>query len=82
MYMPTLHKPVPLGTRVRVSADFGSYSSLTGVVVGISSIHVIFQYIVLLDTIVESEYGQMRAAAIPGTHLETENGQENFRRSI
>lgn len=45
---PTLHKDVPLQTRVRVDAQYLG-KEVTGTVAGIASIHVIFHYIVILD---------------------------------
>lgn len=53
--------------------------SATGTVVGIASIHVVFQYIVLLDEPVESEFGQQRAVVCGGPQLTHAVTQENWR---
>ena len=42
---------------------------VTGTVVGIASIHVVFQYIVLLDTPIVSEYGEQKAVVCGGPQL-------------
>lgn len=76
-YQPTLHKPVPMGARVKLTAPYVQDEAY-GEVVGISSTHVIFNYIVLLDKPVESPYGTIRALSVVGSHLEGENG-ENWR---
>jgi hypothetical protein len=69
MHTPTLHKPVPIGSKVRVED-----TSITGEVVGISSMHVIFQYIILLDNPIEDEYGIHKAIVYPGSLLEALDG--------
>lgn len=74
-YEPTLHKPVPMGTRVKIQPP---YPGDLGTVVGISMIHVVFSYIVLLDKEIETEYGPQRAIVIPGPAIETPEG-EHFR---
>lgn len=71
-HTPTLHDEIPLGSRVIVPASYCSTEPVSGRVVGIASIHVIFQYIVLLDTPIESEYGLNEAISVPGTLLRPE----------
>lgn len=45
---PTLHKPVPMGSRVYIPEYFSSKrKKLAGTVVGVASLHVIYTYIVL-----------------------------------
>lgn len=65
---PTLHKPVPMNTRVALPEEWlGRH--VTGTVVGIASIHVVFQYIVLLDSPIVSEYGEQKAVVCGGPQL-------------
>ena len=80
---PTLHKPVPLQTKVRTIKGSG-FPQVTGRVVGISAMHVIFTYIVLLDEPLfplgpELSDGRHDAIAVPGTALESEDGSYNWR---
>lgn len=80
---PTLHKSVPLQTRVRTIKDSG-YPVVTGRVVGVASIHIIFTYIVLLDEPILlpgawEEVERHDAITVPGTALETEDGTSNWR---
>lgn len=70
---PTLHKPVPMGARVIVPAHYAGHP-VRGEVVGISMMHVIFTYIVLLDEPIESEHGLLKALTIGGPELEAEDG--------
>lgn len=79
IYTPTMHKPIPMGTRVRLVKDSGFPNNLgMGEVVGIASMHVIFNYIVLFDEPFQTEYGTHRAISVMGTLLEKEDGS-NFR---
>lgn len=78
-YQPTLHKPIPMGTRVRVPAGFCSVDPVLGRVAGISMIHVVFGYIVILDTPIETEYGIQEAVSVTGSALESEDGKANWR---
>jgi hypothetical protein len=73
LLQPTLHKPIPLGSKVRVVTQPGD-PVLTGEVVGISSLYVIFNYIILLDEPVRDGYGTHRAVCYPGTLLEGLDG--------
>lgn len=75
MYTPTLHKPVPMGAEVIVPAEYTGRTR-KGKVVGIASIHVVFQYIILLDDgeEIESEYGIQRALTVAGPALEAPDG--------
>lgn len=74
LLQPTLHKPVPLGTRVRVVGLSEAHPSITGEVAGIASCHVIFIYIILLDTPIVDGYGAHRAIPCSGTMLEGLDG--------
>jgi hypothetical protein len=71
---PTFHKPIPMNARVVVPAGFASIEPLRGTVVGISSIHVLFFYIVLLDAPLQTPYGEQRAIAVSGSQLDSEDG--------
>lgn len=74
---PSLHKPVPMNSRVVIPSYFhASKSPVLGTVVGISSMHVIFTYIVLLDEPIETEFGQMRAVVVNGAELTAEDGSD------
>jgi hypothetical protein len=73
---PTLHKPVPMKSRVIVPEAFvgESYGDRPGTVVGISSVHVVFVYVVLLDQEISTEWGIMQAVCVPGPQLEKYEG--------
>ena len=79
MYTPTLHKPIPMETRVRIPAGYITMAPLYGRVVGISSIHIVFGYIVLLDHPLDTEYGPQCAVVVNGPQLESEDGLTNWR---
>ena len=78
---PTLHKPIPMNTRVRLPRYFSDpfRTPILGTVVGISSIHVIFTYIVLLDVPLTISYGVVKAVVVSGPELESEDGETNWR---
>jgi len=78
---PTLHKPIPLQTRVVVPELYlgPNQKSYRGKVVGISSQHVIFTYIVSLDCAIQTEYGVTTAITVDGANLMDENGQYAWR---
>ena len=78
---PTLHKPVPMETRVRFSRDFtvDGTDYAYGTVVGIAHLHIVFSYIVLLDEPMEAPEGLMRAVCVIGGLLESEDGSQNWR---
>lgn len=80
-YEPGLHKPVPLQTRVIVPEHYlgPNRESYAGRVVGISSLHVVFSYIVLLDSPIETEYGLTSALCIGGGELMNEKGETEWR---
>lgn len=71
---PSLHKTIPLNTRVSIPLI-----NRVGLVVGISSMHVIFHYIVLLDEEYEIPEGKVKAVAVSGTELWSEDGKSNWR---
>lgn len=77
---PTMHKPVPMNSRVRIPTEYLGYPT-TGTVVGIGAMHVIFLYIVLLDKPHASEHGEIRAMTVGGSQLESEDGLTNWRLS-
>jgi hypothetical protein len=56
MLTPTMHRPIPMNARVVVPSSYLP-NSPTGTVVGISHMHVMFTYMVLLDTTIETEHG-------------------------
>lgn len=75
---PSLHKSVPIGARVRVPSHYLGHAAV-GTVVGISSVHIIFFYIVLMDEPFPSEYGECRALTVSGSELDSEDGKTNWR---
>jgi hypothetical protein len=77
---PTLHKPVPLQTKVKVPKTYtGGEDEATGRVVGIAMMHVIFTYIVLLDQPLQTEDGLTEAFTIPGSQLMDLDGNYAWR---
>jgi hypothetical protein len=70
-YEPALHKNVPMGARVVVPSYAGGG---TGTVVGISSVHILFSYIVLLDVPIDSPYGITSAVCVGGPELNDVDG--------
>ena len=75
---PTLHQDVPLQTRVRVDAQYLG-REVTGIVGGIASIHVVFQYIVILDEPHVHEGETYTAITALGSHLMDEAGVYRWR---
>ena len=75
---PTLHKSVPMGVRVKVPKEYLGEEAF-GVVAGIASINVVFQYIVVLDRPFENAYGVQQALVAVGPQLESEDGKTNWR---
>lgn len=78
---PTLHKPVPMGTRVKVQAGYVKPEAVTGTVIGVSFMHVVFGDIVLLDHEIDTEFGIQRGVSVIGTALESEDGLTHWRLS-
>lgn len=70
---PTLHKPVPMGARVRTPKHYLGEDKI-GTVEGIAFRHIVFVYIVRLDEPIQTEYGEQRAIVIPGSELEGLDG--------
>lgn len=70
---PTLHKPIPMESRVVVPASYCG-EPRRGTVVGVAACHVIFWYIVLLDEPHEAPFGAVRAISVPGCELDGEGG--------
>ncbi len=75
---PTFHKPITMNTRVRLPEEWVGKPTV-GTVVGIASLHVMFQYIVLLDTPIQSEYGEQKAVVCSGCQLKSEDGNHDWR---
>lgn len=82
MYEPALHNPVSLQTRVLVPEQYlgPNRESYAGRVVGISFLHVVFVYIVLLDVPIETEYGLTSAICVGGSELRNEQGEYQWRK--
>ena len=78
MPTPTLHKPIPMGSAVRSMEGCG-LPQFTGTVVGISSQHVIFHYIISLDSPIVVEGEEHLAVTAPGTLLESLDRSSNWR---
>ena len=77
---PTLHNPVPMESCVSIPKYYSnSGERILGTVVGISSMHVIFQYIVLLDEPLKTPEGTVRAVVVNGPELVGEDGNKNWR---
>jgi hypothetical protein len=81
VYQPTLHRPVPLQTRVIVPENYLGQHRATygGRVVGIASVHVMFMYIVLLDEPLMTDYGVTNAIVCDGANLKNEDGEYAWR---
>ncbi len=76
---PTLHKPVPMGTRVLVPEHYMGLKDgkpYEGEVVGVAFFHVIYSYIVLLDAPFESSYGVIKAVTVTGGELVGTDGTD------
>jgi hypothetical protein len=72
-YKKTL-QPVPMGTRVNIPPNYLGKPA-KGTVAGIAQIHVVFQYIIILDEpYIDPSYGEMRAITVSGPELEGEDG--------
>ena len=69
MSEPTIHRPIPLQTRVILPEYLGN---LTGKVAGIYLMGPIFHYIVILDKPLNNEFGENNAISISGTELRSE----------
>ena len=78
---PTLHKPIPMETRVRFPRGLNPNATdyQYGTVVGVASLHVLFTYIVLLDEPMDSAEGRVRAVGVIGPLLESADGTKNWR---
>jgi len=73
--MPTLHKPVPMGVRVKIPGHYhGKDREVWGEVQGVASAHVVWTYIVILEKELETPFGTVRAVTVPGPELEGEGG--------
>lgn len=77
--MPTLHKPVPLQTRVRVHESYLGHE-VRGTVAGIASQHVVFMYIIVLDEPHVFDGEAFTAITVVGSHLMNENGEFEWKR--
>jgi hypothetical protein len=67
-----------MNTRVLIPAGYCATTAHMGTVVGISSMHVIFGYIIQLDEPIDTEYGIQHAVIMYGSQIETPDGG-NFR---
>lgn len=73
---PSMHKPIPMGTRVSHKTGYGTgYPDFTGTVVGIASIHAIYHYIVALDLGIVVDGEIHTALSVPGTLLVGTDGK-------
>lgn len=80
MNQPTLHKPVPIGSRVKIPDYFDKDKTPRfGRVAGISSVHVIFSYIVILDKPLQTEFGLVDAIIVNGPELKSEDGMSDWK---
>lgn len=71
MRKPTLHLEVPIGSRVLIPTTYrNDGKSRAGTVIGVSSMHVIFTYIILLD----EPIGECSGVAVNGPELDAEDG--------
>lgn len=75
---PTLHKDIPLQTRVRIDKQYLG-REVTGTVGGIASAHVIFHYIVVLDEPHIHDGEVYTAITVIGSHLMDEAGVYRWR---
>lgn len=76
---PTMHRPVPMNTHVVIPALFLG-KEVTGTVVGIASVHVIYQYIVQLDRPHQDpDLGEIRVILVDGCQLLDAEGQPAWR---
>jgi alpha-D-ribose 1-methylphosphonate 5-triphosphate synthase subunit PhnL len=73
--LPTLHKEIPMNTRVAFPVGYSRKEQSLGRVIGIARHHAIFMYIVLLDKPTTSLYGEESAIVVSGTDLEGETGE-------
>ena len=72
---PTMHKPIPIGTKVKTHESIAG--GVTGTVAGISFIHIIFGYIIILDKpYKDTPYGEVKAITVPGTLLYDMDGSD------
>lgn len=84
MITPTLHHPVELETRVRFPKNWSSGDPEKpghhyGTVIGVSFVHIVFHYIVLLDEPIDTPEGKVRGVTLPGPLLESEDGSKHWR---
>lgn len=75
---PTLHLPVPLQTRVKIDPQYLNRESI-GTVAGIAQLHVVFQYIVVLDEPFEFDGETHTAITVAGPHLMDLEGRYAWR---
>lgn len=75
---PLLHLPIMLGSRVRIPAVYLS-KEVSGTVAGISSLGIMFHYIVILDEPHVFEDQTHAAISVVGTQLMNEAGSYEWR---
>lgn len=73
-HTPTLHKPVPMQTRVKIPIYYLGEQQ-TGTVAGIAFQHVVFAYIVILDEPFFYQAEFITAITVLGSELMDENGE-------
>lgn len=82
MMKPTLHRLIPLETRVLIHRDYFPHKreSYTGRVIGIKyDDYITFTYIVLLDVPIQEEFGISNTIEIWGHELMNEDGVYEWR---
>ena len=66
--IPTMHPDYPIGARVSAKLFQESNIEIIGTIIGVASTHVIFHYIILMDSPVPfAGYDGWKAFSIPGT---------------
>lgn len=74
--VPTMHRPVPMNTRVVIAPGYVQRDAVKGTVRGIATMHVVFQYIVVLDEPIQTDQGEIGAVAVTGPSLTGEDGTQ------
>ena len=75
MITPTMHRLIPMNTRVVVPASYVAAGNARGTVVGIAHVHVFFSYIVLLDVPIDIGHGLTSAICVSGCELRGIDGE-------
>lgn len=64
--LPTLHKPIDIGSKVSLRSN----KEISGEIIGISYMDIIFTYIVLLESPIDTPHGRVRGISVSGTELD------------